>query len=331
MSIRYWQSVVVVGAVAMAACGFSPTAPFEGFDGKGTRLTGSFAGTVSAQSGEPAAAAASYQGLSVYLAERPSLGATVAADGRFTLEGLPSGAWTLVFTRDGRVVGQIRFSSVRRNQGITIVVVLTDAGEVVLTSEARDQVSFEGECPRGAGFWCQNQGGQNPNLSAEEFREFSTEAASLLAAVPALDSAEDVALAVCQTGDQLLRQLATLGLNLASSTISRGEALVNEPGYSSVGAAFDAAVALADGSASSQQERNQVKDVLERINENQNTAVCENNEEDDDSDGDDDAPASGKMTICHIPPGNPNARHTLEIDASAWPAHRAHGDKEGGC
>jgi len=35
-------------------------------------------------------------------------------------------------------------------------------------------------------------------------------------------------------------------------------------------------------------------------------------------------PSSGEMTICHIPPGNFNARHTITIGASAWPAHQGH-------
>jgi len=35
-------------------------------------------------------------------------------------------------------------------------------------------------------------------------------------------------------------------------------------------------------------------------------------------------PPSGEMTICHIPPGNFNARHTITIDTSAWPAHQRH-------
>ena len=38
-----------------------------------------------------------------------------------------------------------------------------------------------------------------------------------------------------------------------------------------------------------------------------------------------------KITICHIPPGNPGKANTLTIDASAWPAHEAHGDKKGAC
>jgi hypothetical protein len=35
-------------------------------------------------------------------------------------------------------------------------------------------------------------------------------------------------------------------------------------------------------------------------------------------------PPSGEMTICHIPPGNFAARHTITIDVSAWPAHQGH-------
>ena len=35
-------------------------------------------------------------------------------------------------------------------------------------------------------------------------------------------------------------------------------------------------------------------------------------------------PPTGQMTICHIPPGNFDARHTITIDVSAWPAHQGH-------
>lgn len=37
------------------------------------------------------------------------------------------------------------------------------------------------------------------------------------------------------------------------------------------------------------------------------------------------------MTICHVPPGNPDARHTIEIGEPAWQAHESHGDHEGAC
>ena len=41
--------------------------------------------------------------------------------------------------------------------------------------------------------------------------------------------------------------------------------------------------------------------------------------------------AEEKVTICHIPPGNPSKKQTLSIGASAWPAHQGHGDTQGPC
>jgi hypothetical protein len=38
-----------------------------------------------------------------------------------------------------------------------------------------------------------------------------------------------------------------------------------------------------------------------------------------------------KITICHIPPGNPDNPQTITISQSAWPAHQAHGDQMGAC
>lgn len=38
-----------------------------------------------------------------------------------------------------------------------------------------------------------------------------------------------------------------------------------------------------------------------------------------------------KVTICHIPPGNPDAQHTINVSSSAVPAHLAHGDYLGSC
>ena len=53
--------------------------------------------------------------------------------------------------------------------------------------------------------------------------------------------------------------------------------------------------------------------------------------DDDDGDGDDDGGDSNLITICHIPPGNPENPQTLEISENAWPAHEAHGDELGSC
>lgn len=38
-----------------------------------------------------------------------------------------------------------------------------------------------------------------------------------------------------------------------------------------------------------------------------------------------------KITICHIPPGNPTARHTITVGVPAAKAHLAHGDTLGPC
>lgn len=38
-----------------------------------------------------------------------------------------------------------------------------------------------------------------------------------------------------------------------------------------------------------------------------------------------------KVTICHIPPGNPANRHTIEVGQAAVNAHLAHGDHIGAC
>jgi hypothetical protein len=38
-----------------------------------------------------------------------------------------------------------------------------------------------------------------------------------------------------------------------------------------------------------------------------------------------------KVTICHIPKGNPSNAHSITVGASAVPAHLAHGDTVGAC
>lgn len=38
-----------------------------------------------------------------------------------------------------------------------------------------------------------------------------------------------------------------------------------------------------------------------------------------------------QVAICHYPPGNPDEHHTIVVDVTAVPAHRAHGDTLGPC
>lgn len=325
--------VAGVAALAITACQFSPTAPFGGFDNRGSRIVGNFATDGGGSTGSTAGAAAAapgVAGIEVLVEERPSLKVTVDQNGTFTLSGLPSGTFTLVFMRDGERIGEIEFKYVRKNQGIRITVILTSGDEVVLTDEERDQVAFEGECPRGAGFWCQNQGGKNPNLTAAEFDEFAADAAARLGDVTSLDTPEEIAAAVCDTRDQFRRQLATLALNLAAGTVEMGTSLLGEqPPYLTVGDAFNAAVAHLTGQTPlTSSDREKVKDVMERINNAQNVGGCEDQlpdeEEPEEEEPEEETPAAGKVTICHIPPGNYDKRHTITIGASAWPSHQRH-------
>lgn len=43
------------------------------------------------------------------------------------------------------------------------------------------------------------------------------------------------------------------------------------------------------------------------------------------------ADGSGKVTLCHVPPGNPANAHTITVGAPAVKAHLAHGDVLGPC
>ena len=43
------------------------------------------------------------------------------------------------------------------------------------------------------------------------------------------------------------------------------------------------------------------------------------------------APAGKKVTLCHVPPGNPADAHTITVGESAVSAHLAHGDELGEC
>jgi hypothetical protein len=75
----------------------------------------------------------------VSVAEGAALSTTIGADGSFTLRGLPTGSFTLVFTRDGARLGTLSFASVLPNQELTIIVSVTTAS-LVLLEEQRNGV-----------------------------------------------------------------------------------------------------------------------------------------------------------------------------------------------
>ncbi|HKG71491.1 MAG TPA: hypothetical protein VKA87_06300 [Nitrososphaeraceae archaeon] len=54
-------------------------------------------------------------------------------------------------------------------------------------------------------------------------------------------------------------------------------------------------------------------------------------DDDDHDDGGNGGDDDGKVTICHIPPGNPDNAHTIRVSENAVDAHLAHGDTLGEC
>jgi hypothetical protein len=135
----------------LAGCDFSPTAPFEGFDGDGgARLTGQFQGgsvagasTLRAQS---ALAAAPADGITVVVFDEDmnEIASVDVENGKFTLRGLPE-TFILVFEdEDGNPLSEpMRFDGVKPNQEVTIVVDIVN-DEVVLIDEKRTGIGHEG-------------------------------------------------------------------------------------------------------------------------------------------------------------------------------------------
>ena len=183
---------------------------------------------------------------------------------------------------------------------------------------------------RSPGFYCRNQSGKNPNLTVEEFADLLEIIGQqgLLVDSDDLTLVIDVVTAVCNTRQQLERQIAVLVLNLAANLIDEATPLVNG---TMVGQALDEALRVANDPDATKQERNEIKNVLDAINNNVNTVLgdeCvseENGGVELPSPAPPQTPPPGKLTICH------KGKKTLSISADAWSAHQAHGDTMGPC
>jgi hypothetical protein len=77
--------------------------------------------------------------LTVAVQENPAITAAVGADGSFTLRGLQTGGFTLVFSLNGSVIATLAFGDVRPNQEITITVALSGSS-LTLTEERRNGI-----------------------------------------------------------------------------------------------------------------------------------------------------------------------------------------------
>jgi hypothetical protein len=210
---------------------------------------------------------------------------------------------------------------------------LDSAADDLEAADPEDQ----GLCSRSGGFWCQNQDGQHPLLPSEVWDVYLSGAVALLVAEGVVTSETEVAAAVCDVRRQLFRQLASLALNLSAGFVDPMATLTGED--AALGTVEDAFKKGAEiymlGDAVSFEQRQSIKDTMDRINNNQSLAnECTPDPgplPEDDTPGVCSANGGGLITICHIPPGNPAMRITITIGAPAWPAHQAHGDTCGPC
>jgi hypothetical protein len=208
----------------------------------------------------------------------------------------------------------------------------------------------QGLCARSPGFWCQNQDGQNPNLTPEQWEDYLPDAVDLLNEILVDKTNElEVAEGVCDVRRQLFRHLAALALNLAAGFVDPEELLTGEdPSLVTVADAFiKGAETYRDGDAVPFEDRQAIKDTMDRINNNVNlTNDCTPDEEENgegeggtgetgqtgetgetgETVGGCTVEPDGKIAICHVPPGNPAAAHVIRIDPAAWQAHEGHGD-----
>jgi hypothetical protein len=135
--------LAIAGMLTLASCG-SGGGGTEAAVEKTTVVVGKFEApksTVSAVS--IAAPQAAGDPMTVHVLSEPSITTTVAADGTFTLRGLPTGSFTLVFMQGSTEIGRLDFGQVAPNQQITITVQLVGT-EVVLVGQSRTGIGDAG-------------------------------------------------------------------------------------------------------------------------------------------------------------------------------------------
>lgn len=122
----------------LVGCGGSsnPASP----SGAGVVLNGVVIGSevAASSSAEVSAQANSGRRITVTVEGNPSLSTTVSANGTFTLEGLPAGSFTLVFTLNGVVIGTINITGVGDQVEIHIVVQVTSTTVILVNLDMND-------------------------------------------------------------------------------------------------------------------------------------------------------------------------------------------------
>lgn len=126
---------VLASVSFLAACGGGTSSPSE----EGVSIQGTVVGSGVASASSVRTSSGAAATITVTVAENPAITATVGADGRFSLRGLPPGGFTLVFSSNGVPLGSIPFAEVKPNQEITLTIRI-DGSTVVVVEERRNGI-----------------------------------------------------------------------------------------------------------------------------------------------------------------------------------------------
>jgi hypothetical protein len=295
MKISIMLSIVVL-ALGTVACDFSPTAPFEGFNGEalegasqGATLHGTFTGSGGSATALRAFAASTTDDLIVIVYDLEDkdldneIGRVQVVGGSFTIRGLAED-FILVFwdpnaEGDNKEVGRETFEGVKPNQEIDIKLTIDeDSGQVVLLEERRTGIDHQA----GEGIEIEGKIG-----SIEVYDSLSDWSGSLL--VNGYDF-------------RIYTRNAQTSIRKGNRSLTLSQLEVGDQVH--------------------------VRGVFVDVDGEMHVFAHEiklQEEEEDEIESD------GKVVICHIPPGNPDNAKTIEVSADAVPAHLAHGDTLGAC
>ncbi len=144
LHFRRSPALILLSLMTLTACGGGSGNPVGPSASGGVVLAGTVVGATTSSSlafgATSTPATPSITGaVTISVQESPAISTTVGADSSFSLRGLPTGSFTLVFTRDGVRLGALSFTSVLPNQELNITVNLTGAS-VVLLEEQRNGI-----------------------------------------------------------------------------------------------------------------------------------------------------------------------------------------------
>lgn len=129
-------AVGVTALTAFWACDSSPTSSTSpSGPSVSNRVSGAFVSETGAAVRQTARASSSFEGITVSVRQDGTITVDVSSNGTFTLEGVPVGRVTVVFTRDGTEIGEIDIHGVGSSEEIRMMLELSGDTVVLLEME----------------------------------------------------------------------------------------------------------------------------------------------------------------------------------------------------